>query len=226
MQEISQDNNLNVAIYCRLSREDGDSLESSSIKNQKELLTEYAEKMSWNIYKVYVDDGYSGGNFNRPGWRELLDDIEQSKINILLTKDLSRLGRNYIEVGYYTEEYFPEKNVRYIAVNDNYDSTSDDNDITPFKNIINQWYLKDISKKVETGKHAIWSQGGFSEGTVPYGYYRADDGTRKLLIDKEVSDNVIRIFDMFLAGKGYGTIAKIMQKWRRSATHCANKWIF
>ena len=88
MQEISQDNNLNVAIYCRLSREDGDSLESSSIKNQKELLTEYAEKMSWNIYKVYVDDGYSGGNFNRPGWKELLDDIEQSKINILLTKDL------------------------------------------------------------------------------------------------------------------------------------------
>ena len=100
------DTKLNVAIYCRLSREDGDSVESSSIKTQKDILSQYANENNWNIYKYYVDDGYSGGNFNRPAFKELIEDIEDKKINILLTKDLSRLGRNYIEAGYYTEELF------------------------------------------------------------------------------------------------------------------------
>ena len=98
----------NVAIYCRLSREDGDSAESSSISTQKEILTEYANNNNWNIYQIYVDDGYSGGNFNRPGFNKLIEDIEKGNIDILITKDLSRLGRNYIQVGYYTEEYFPD----------------------------------------------------------------------------------------------------------------------
>ena len=152
------DTKLNVAIYCRLSREDGDSVESSSIKTQKDILSQYVNENNWNIYKYYVDDGYSGGNFNRPAFKELIEDIEDNKINILLTKDLSRLGRNYIEAGYYTEEYFPSKNVRYIAVNDNYDSLKEDNDLTPFKNIINQWYLKDLSKKIRTALSTMQKQ--------------------------------------------------------------------
>ena len=100
---------LNVAIYCRLSREDGDTGESSSIKTQREILVDYANKNNWNVYNIYTDDGYSGGNFNRPGWKALINDVETGIIDVVMTKDLSRLGRNYIEAGYYTEEYFPEK---------------------------------------------------------------------------------------------------------------------
>ena len=131
MTKMFQENN--VALYCRLSREDGDSVESSSIKTQKEILTDYANKNNWNIFRVYVDDGYSGGNFNRPAFKEMINDIEQGKINIVLTKDLSRLGRNYIQTGYYTEEFFPKLNIRYIAINDNYDSNSLDNDLHHLK---------------------------------------------------------------------------------------------
>lgn len=203
MQKILQDKSLNVAIYCRLSREDGDSIQSSSIINQKELLTEYAEKMSWNIFKVYVDDGYSGGNFNRPGWKALLEDIENGNIDILLTKDLSRLGRNYIEAGYYTEEYFPEKGVRYIAINDNYDSDNEDNDLTPFKNIINQWYLKDISKKVKSVHESRMKKGKLPNGKlVPlYGYKH--DFNNERVIDERSASIVRKVFDLYI--KGFST---------------------
>ena len=113
MYKMLQENN--VAIYCRLSREDGDSIESSSIKTQKEMLTEYATSKNWSIFNIYVDDGYSGGNFNRPAFKQMISDIEKGHINIVITKDLSRLGRNYILSGYYIEEYFPKKNIRYIS---------------------------------------------------------------------------------------------------------------
>ena len=136
-----------VAIYCRLSREDGDSFESSSITSQKEMLTEYAINRNWSIFNIYVDDGYSGGNFNRPAFKQMLSDIENGKINIVITKDLSRLGRNYILNGYYIEEYFPKMNIRYIAINDNYDSNNGEDDMAPFKSIFNQYYLRDLSKK-------------------------------------------------------------------------------
>ncbi len=138
----------NVAIYCRLSREDGNE-ESQSIQSQKEILTKYVNEQDWNIIDYYIDDGYSGTNFDRPSFQRLLNDIEVGRINIVITKDLSRLGRNYIQTGYYTEEYFPSHNIRYIALNDNFDTLKDENnDFVPFKNIINEWYAKDISKKI------------------------------------------------------------------------------
>lgn len=194
------DTKLNVAIYCRLSREDGDSVESSSIKTQKDILSQYANENNWNIYKYYVDDGYSGGNFNRPAFKELIEDIEDKKINILLTKDLSRLGRNYIEAGYYTEEYFPNKNVRYIAVNDNYDSLKEDNDLTPFKNIINQWYLKDLSKKIKSSHKNRMRKGLLPKSSYPmYGYLHDENHDR--IINEETAPAVRLIFKMHNEGK-------------------------
>ena len=122
MMQFNNDYSLKtVAIYCRLSREDEDSRESSSIQSQKEMLTDYAKSHSWRIYDYYIDDGYTGTNFNRPAFKRMIKDIEQKKINIVITKDLSRLGRNYLDTGRYTEEFFPMHNIRYIAINDNYD---------------------------------------------------------------------------------------------------------
>lgn len=140
--------NYNVGIYCRLSREDGNE-ESQSIQSQREILTEYVKKQGWKIVDVYVDDGYSGTNFVRPSFMRLVDDIKAGRVDLVITKDLSRLGRNYIQAGYYTEEFFPEHNVRYIALNDNVDTAQEESgDFAPFKNIINEWYAKDISKKI------------------------------------------------------------------------------
>lgn len=142
----------------------------------------------------------------------MIQDIRAGKINTVITRDLSRLGRNYVEAGNYIERVFPFLDVRYIAITDDFDTARPGTDLSvPLKNIVNEYYSKDLSKKVETGKHSIWAQGGFSEGTPPYGYYRATDGSRKLLIDEEVSDNVVRIFNMFLDGKGYAGIAKTLQ---------------
>ena len=138
-----------VAIYCRLSRDDGNVDESQSIQSQKAILTEYAIKNNFVIHDIYIDDGYSGTDFNRPSFLRMLEDIEHNKINIVITKDLSRLGRNYIQTGYYTEDYFPKHNVRYIAINDSFDTEKEETtDFAPFKNIINEWYAKDISKKI------------------------------------------------------------------------------
>ena len=143
-----ENKNYRVAIYCRLSREDGNE-ESQSISTQREILTEYVSKQGWTIADIYIDDGYSGTNFERPDFKRLLIDIEIGKIDLVITKDLSRLGRNYIQTGYYTEEFFPEHNVRYIALNDGFDTSLEETtDFAPFKNIINEWYAKDISKKI------------------------------------------------------------------------------
>lgn len=137
-----------TAIYCRLSRDDGNE-ESSSIQSQKEVLSEYASSHNLKIVDYYIDDGFSGTNFERPGFIRLINDIESNLIDVVITKDLSRLGRNYIQTGYYLEDYFPNNNIRYIAVNDNFDTFKEDgNDFAPFKNIINEWYAKDISKKI------------------------------------------------------------------------------
>ena len=137
-----------AAIYCRLSREDGDG-ESSSISSQKEFLTEYAKKNNYVIYDTYVDDGFTGTDFNRPGFTRMIKDIEAKKVNAVIVKDLSRLGRNYLKTGYYIEEYFPKNDVKFISVNDNYISGESENEFAPFKNIMNEWYAKDISKKIK-----------------------------------------------------------------------------
>mgnify|MGYP003190585785 FL=1 len=130
----------NIAIYCRLSQDDGIEGDSSSIHTQKMMLEQFAKNNNFIIFDIYVDDGYSSLNFNRPGFERLIQDIDNGKIDIVITKDLSRLGRDYIMTGYYTEIYFPEHNVRYISVNDNIDTLYDNNDIAPFKNILNGMY--------------------------------------------------------------------------------------
>lgn len=129
----------NVAIYCRLSSEDRNVEVSSSIKTQEESLTEYVKKQGWNLYKVYSDDGFSGTVFDRPSFNEMIEDIKNKRVNLVITKDLSRLGRNYIQSGYYLEQFFPENNVRYIALNDNYDSLNNNDEFIPFKNIMNEF---------------------------------------------------------------------------------------
>jgi len=139
-----------IALYCRISRDDDKNDVSSSIKTQKDLLKQYAKRMHYVNTKFYIDEGYSGTNFDRPGFQELIREVEEDKIGVILTKDLSRLGRNYLSTGYYIEHYFPSKNVRYIAINDNVDTSLQNNDFTPFKNIINEWYARDISRKIKS----------------------------------------------------------------------------
>ena len=197
---------LNVGVYCRLSRDDGADSESSSIQSQKEYITEFIEKKGWNLVNYYCDDGYSGTNFERPGFKTLLADIERKKINCVITKDLSRLGRNYIETGKYIEEYFPTKNVRYIAINDNYDTGSDiDNDFAPFKNIINEWYAKDISKKVKSSFLMKRKNGELIAGQPLYGYCYANGVTKRIISEPEA--NVVRlIYELYLKEKQIGKV--------------------
>ena len=139
-------------MYIRLSREDGDKAESESISNQRKILQRYIKENNLTLTKEYIDDGVSGTTFNRPGFNELLKDIENKSINMVITKDLSRLGRDYIKTGEYIENYFPEKNIRYVAITDGIDTYIDstNNDITPFKAIMNDMYAKDISKKIRS----------------------------------------------------------------------------
>ena len=203
-----------VAIYARLSFESEANKERDTIDTQIAYIREFvSEQPDMVEVDVYADVSVTGTTFERPEFERMMQDIKSGKINTVITRDLSRLGRNYVEAANYIERVFPFLDVTYIAITDDFDSARPGTDLSvPLKNIVNEFYSKDISKKVETGKHAIWSQGGFSEGTPPYGYYRATDGSRKLLIDEEVSENVVRIFHMFLDGKGYAPIAKIMQK--------------
>lgn len=188
----------NVAIYCRLSRDDGNVDESQSIQFQKEFLTNYAKQQSWNLVNYYVDDGYSGTDFNRPAFKNLLDDIENDKINIVITKDLSRLGRNYIQTGYYTEEYFPSHGIRYIAVNDSFDTNNAENsDFVPFKNIINEWYAKDISKKIRFTLDNKAKKGEPRNTVFPiFGYAYNENYER--IPDSETAPIVRYIFEEFI----------------------------
>ena len=136
------------AIYCRLSVDDGIDQESQSISNQKQVLTEYCLENKFKIVDVYIDDGFSGTNFDRPAFKKMIERIEQGDIDIVITKDLSRLGRDYLKTGYYTEQYFPEHQVRYLALNDRVDTNEGLDDMIPLKNIMNEFYARDISKKV------------------------------------------------------------------------------
>ena len=148
-----------AGLYLRLSKDDDGRNESVSIGTQRDILTDYCNEHGFVIYKVYIDDGYSGLNFDRPRFQEMLDDIELGRINMVLTKDLSRLGRDYIMTGYYSEIYFPSKGIRYIALADDVDTLKGHNAIAPFKNILNDMYAQDISKKVKNAKHQRANQG-------------------------------------------------------------------
>ena len=198
-----------TALYCRLSIEDGRESESMSISNQKALLRDFAEKNGLLDYEYYVDDGYTGRNFNRPSFQRMIADIEAGKVKCVITKDLSRLGRNYIEAGSYIEIFFPRHNVRYIAVTDGVDSLNrQEMDITPFKNILNDMYSRDISKKVSAGWMARSRQGKFLGGPTPYGLMRDPNDHGHLIIDPETASTVKLVFDLALNGCGTMKIAK------------------
>ena len=192
-----------TALYCRLSLEDGKDNESMSISNQKLLLKDYAEKNGMFNCEFYVDDGFTGRNFNRPAFQRMISDIESGRISCVITKDLSRLGRNYIESGSYMEVFFPKHNVRYIAITDNYDSLNkQEMDIAPFKNILNDMYSRDISKKVLAGRMTRSRQGKFCGGQPPLGLMRDPDDNGHLIIDPETAPIIRRIFDLALDGFG------------------------
>ena len=209
MSRKKQVNQKITALYCRISLEDGGDNESMSISNQKLMLRDFAEKNGMFQYEYYVDDGYTGRNFNRPSFQRMIADIQAGKIGCVITKDLSRLGRNYIEAGSYIEIFFPKHNVRYIAITDGVDSlTRQEMDITPFKNILNDMYSRDISKKVLAGRMTRSRQGKFCGGQPPLGLMRDPEDKGHLIRDPETAPVIRKIYDMALDGWGCMRIAK------------------
>lgn len=202
-----------VAMYIRLSREDGDKEESSSVTNQRNIITRFInENDNFIIVDEYVDDGYTGTNFNRPAFQRMIKDIEKGKINTVITKDLSRLGRDYIDTGRYVQRYFPENRVRYIALLDGIDTLEDAgmNDIAPFKSVINDMYVKDISKKITSALKERKTAGNFLAVTAPYGYKKNPENRYQLVINEEEAKVVRYIFRLYLQGNGLTKIAKIL----------------
>lgn len=192
-----------VAIYIRLSKEDVDRGydESESIKNQKTLLIEYVQKLGWEyeLKDIYIDQGYTGTNFNRPDFQRMIRDIHLGKVNMVVTKDLSRLGRDYIETGEYIEKWFPENNVRYVSVTDGIDTfetANGNNDIAPFKSILNDMYSKDLSKKIRTALHTMQKQGKWVGGKTAIGYMKDPNDKNKLVICEQEAEIVRTIFNM------------------------------
>lgn len=191
-------------MYIRLSREDGDKQESESIGNQRKILQRYVKENDLCLVKEYVDDGISGTTFDRPSFNELLQDIENKTIDMVITKDLSRLGRDYIKTGFYLEDYFPKNNIRYVAITDGIDTYIDstNNDITPFKAIINDMYAKDISKKIRSVLKEKQKQGEYICSIPAYGYKRHPTIKNKLIIDEQVRNIVEKIFNTYANGHG------------------------
>ena len=178
-----------TALYERLSRDDEQVGESNSIQNQKMYLEEYARQHGMRNIRHFSDDGYSGTNFNRPGFNALLEEIEAGHVAVLIVKDLSRFGRNYLQVGYYTEVVFPKKGIRFIAINNSVDSANpSDNDLTPFLNIMNEWYAKDTSNKIKAVFKARMKNGMRCSGSIPYGYKRTKEDKQQLLVDEPAAE--------------------------------------
>ena len=202
-----------TALYCRLSRDDELEGDSNSIVNQKAILEKYARENGFSNPHFFVDDGYSGTTFDRPSWNELLEQIEDGEVSVLIVKDMSRLGRDYLKVGFYTEVLFVEKGVRFIAINNGIDSTrQQDSDFTPFLNIINEWYAKDTSKKIRAVMRSKGESGEHLCTVPPYGY-RKDETDKKIwIVDQTAAEVVRRIFSLCLEGNGPSQIARILQE--------------
>ena len=213
----------NAGLYLRLSKDDELQGESVSIGTQRSILTDYCRTNGYNIHKIYIDDGYSGLNFDRPGFRELLEDVERGLVNMVITKDLSRLGRDYIMTGYYSEIFFQTKGVRYIAIADDFDSEKGGNEIAPFKNILNDMYARDISKKIRNAKRQRAKQGLFISSQTPYGYQKDPRNKNRLIVDPEAAAVVRIIFS--LAERGMGSVAICAElKARRIVTPSVYKY--
>ena len=200
-----------TALYLRLSRDDELDGESNSISNQKAFLTDYAKRNKFRNIKIFVDDGVSGVTFNRDGFKKLMQMIEADQVETLIVKDMSRLGRNYLEVGQLTETVFPMHDIHFIAVNDGVDSAQGEDDFTPFRNIMNEWYAKDMSRKMRSALHTKSKQ-GYAVGHPPLGYKYADEDKKRWIIDPEGADIVRHIFTMRQDGTSINDIAKILKR--------------
>ena len=201
-----------AAIYCRLSKDDDLDGESASIANQRDMLENYCEKQGWEVVAVYQDDGYTGLNMERPDLKRMLKAIERRQANLVITKDLSRLGRNYLQTGFLIEDFFPRHGVRYIAMNDGIDTMRDNNDIAPFKNILNEMYSKDISKKVHSSYLLKAQKGQFTGCLAPFGYQKDPEDKNHLLIDEETAPIVRRLFAWALEGHGPNYIRRRLEE--------------
>ena len=190
-----------TALYARLSKDDDLVGDSNSIVHQKEILAKYAKEHGFTNIEFYVDDGFSGTNFNRPDFQRMMADAEEGKISTVIVKDMSRFGRDYIMVGYYTEIYFSNLNIRFIAINDNVDSNiQTENDLTPFKNVFNEWYARDTSKKIRAVFKAKGNSGKHLTTNPPFGYKKDPNDKDKWIIDDEAAATVRRIFQMYVDG--------------------------
>ena len=205
-----------VGIYLRLSRADDKEEnfdQSESIKNQDEFVTNFVLERGWEIYDVYIDDGYTGTNFNRPDFQRMIEDIKNGLINLVIVKDLSRFGRNYVWCGMYIDEFFPKYNVRFIAINDGIDTfqkNNNNNELSGFKGVMNDMYSADISRKIRTSFNTKRHNGQFIGAFAPYGYLKDPNNKNKLIIDPEASLIVKRIFEMRINGIGTEAIMRTL----------------
>ena len=204
-----------VAGYLRLSREDGDKEESDSISSQRSIITQKVEELGeeFELIDFYIDDGYTGLNTDRPSFQRMLADCEKGLINAIITKDLSRLSRNSFEANFYIEKYFLENDIRYISVLDNVDTyiKSSNNDMIQFKTLINDWYSKDISRKVKSSVWARKDKGLFLGALAPYGYRKDPKNKNHLIVVPERAIIVKKIFNLFDSGKSYKEIADMLK---------------
>ncbi len=213
---MKQQYNKTTALYCRLSRDDACETmvsrerDSMSIQNQKSMLKRYADENGYINCRYFVDDGVSGTTFERDGFQSMISEIENGKVGTVIVKDLSRLGREYLQTGFYTEVFFPQHDVRFIAVNDNVDSDSGDNEFAPFKNIINEWYARDISRKIRSTYKTKAYNGEFVGNRAPYGYMKSPEDKHKLIPD-EHAPIVQQMFQMALEGNSCGAIATVLK---------------
>ena len=218
MNNLSVTNNINyynggdiTALYCRLSCDDDSQGDSNSIKNQKAILSKYASEHGMINPQFYVDDGYSGTNFNRPDFQRMIRDVDAGLVKTVIVKDMSRLGRDYLKVGYYSEVYFNEADVHFIAINDGVDNHFEtDSDFTPFRNIINEWYAKDTSKKVRAVFKAKGNSGKHLCTCPPYGYKKDESNKEQWIVDEEAAKVVKEIFSLCMKGYGPTQIARIL----------------
>ena len=199
-----------TALYCRLSQDDKQEGDSNSIINQKKILKKYAMDRGYTNIRFYIDDGISGTTFNRPGFQSMIADVEAGKVKRVIVKDMSRLGRDYLQVGMYTEIFFPEHDVHFIAVNDGVDSNQEDNEFTPFRNIINEWYVKDTSKKIRAVKRSKGMAGEHIGSHPPYGYMKNPENKKEWIVDEEAAEMVREIFRLCVSGYGPTQIANIL----------------
>lgn len=212
MAGVGLSGSVQAAIYCRLSKDDDLQGESASIANQRDMLETYCKKQGWEVTAVYQDDGYTGLNMERPDLKRMLAAIEQRQVSLVITKDLSRLGRNYLQTGTLIEDFFPRHGVRYVAMNDGIDTLRENNDIAPFKNILNEMYSRDISKKVHSSYLLKAQKGQFTGCLAPFGYRKDPEDRNHLLVDGETAPIVRLIFGYALEGHGPNFIRRRLEE--------------